>query len=137
MANVIEDITKLYEQGFIEAEVKVYGHVYTMRSLTDEESVWVDAYVPISAITNMTQQLLTARRSPVLAATIRKIDGVDVKEMFKTEGDYRDALRNVLKQWPERIVAELFIKYRELEAREDESVQKIVSTAKENRVDGQ
>lgn len=77
--------------------VEVFGVKYELSTLWPYEEAWADSLVEgMSAY-----QTARNRRFPYLAASIRSINGVTVREMFRLPDDTPEGVRRALEETPE------------------------------------
>ena len=75
---ILQDITTQIKGTEVSDICDIAGHKYLMTTITADEEVWADGYTsansPMAAVTSM--------KMPVLAASIKSIDGVVVSDLF-------------------------------------------------------
>jgi len=78
-ANLLIDLQNELNGFLLEDTVTVYNHKYTIRLLTEEETIWTYGFLnPKNAIS-----IAVASRLASLAIGLRSIDGISVDEVFK------------------------------------------------------
>lgn len=135
---VLFDLAKELDGNTIEDDFEVFGKIWTLKLLNEEESNWRNANLIVAS--RLTA--LSSLRLPTLAMSIRKIDGISVYDFFANEWmelseDDRKELENMNKYSKKYFVAEKLMeflsqripdaidlvweKYQELEKRREES----------------
>ena len=77
-ANLLMDLTKELQGLLIEDTFEVLGHKYTMRLLTEEETIWTYSFLnPKSTVS-----IAVASRLASLSIGLRAIDGIPIEECF-------------------------------------------------------
>jgi hypothetical protein len=77
-SKILDDLKQELSKGFIQKEFTIGTHKFLMRTLTEDDEVWADSFVR----TTSSVSIISSRRSPRLAASIKAIDGVSVNELF-------------------------------------------------------
>jgi len=127
-------------------DVKVGGHVWTLKVLNSGEEVWRDRFVALSP----SASFLSGRKIATLAVAICKIDDVPVEEIFEnissdeaensasslvgelvgivTSARYKAAeyLKSVLEELPMRVIDTLYAKWSELDDSYQKGVEKVL-----------
>lgn len=67
------------KKGFIDTEVTVRGHVFKLRTLTEDDETWADSFV--RSISPMS--MINSRKAPRVAASIMSIDGTPASDLFE------------------------------------------------------
>lgn len=82
--SILDSLKQELVKGYREVEVTVLNKKFKLRTLNEDEEVWVDGHV--RALTPMA--MISSRKAPKLAAAIREIDGMPVDRLF----DYPDTM---------------------------------------------
>jgi len=74
----LQDLKSLLVDGSICKDITYEGHVYTFKSLNEEEECWKDRYVQIDSPLAMA----STKRAPILSIALRALDKVPVDQLF-------------------------------------------------------
>lgn len=131
---ILDDIQTQLAGNEVSDTFKVAGHEFFMTTLTTDEDTWCAKFATDDIVSSS-----ISLRPVRVAASIKKIDGVPVSELFEPTAEQRDALTSKpleryfqmraalawLSEMQSSIVDELFMKYQVLVRRRDESWGKI------------
>lgn len=95
MHQLLKDISASLSQRYIAKHFEFGGHKYTIQTLTEDDENWVDSYVR----SDNPLQMISSRRAPRLAASIKAIDGIPIEHLVDMSG-LDDERRKALEKEP-------------------------------------
>ena len=148
--NILMDLDKELKGLLLEDTFEVLGHKYTLRLLSESETIWTFEFLNPSS----TLSIAVASRLANLAIGLRAIDGYPVDEVFKDTFDFysedkKDSLLKAyeesqkvyatlvmdwLKQKPSEFVTELHECWQELQTRRYEAQEEVKNSLGEDSV---
>ena len=133
---VLQDISEQVRGIEVKDSFEVLGHDFYMTTLDADEEVWADGYMNVQSHVSA----YTSLRVPKLAASIKRIDGIHVEELFdfsedstKEDISYHNETQYRRRYWtmnqllvclgerPNDMITELWSKYTELTKRKSEA----------------
>jgi hypothetical protein len=94
--SVLEVLRQELSLGFLERTFELKGHKFVLRSPTEDDEVWADAFVR----SNTPMAMLTSRKAPRLATSIKSIDGVGTVDLFPLPDDMQKEVKAELQKSP-------------------------------------
>jgi hypothetical protein len=110
---LLDQLEEVFQKGFIEKDIDLYGKTWTMRTLNDQESVWRDQFIKLV----VSSSFISERRVPTLAVAIKKIDGKSILSIFggaeerpkmSAQEEMAKAITGITDEIPELIAAKKF-----------------------------
>lgn len=91
-SHVLDSLKKDLMKGYRESTVDIYGRSFVLKTLNEDEEIWADGYVRATS----TLSIISSRKAPRLAASIKSIDNCDVATLFDYPDSMTDAKRKEL-----------------------------------------
>ncbi len=86
---IISDITQQLKGIELGESIEIGGHEYYLTTISSDEKGWTDQFISTASDV----AFISSQRSPKLAASIKRIDGIHVDDLFKFPDDMNKEAR--------------------------------------------